>query len=318
MLKPEITQKDKSISSLKTHQKLTAQSVAVPGQPSGLAKLASLSVNHRSRNSAVMAGLALSLGMTSFPIDYPHAVAVATEATTYQPIPTQNQQPVPTIAATESVQQLRGDISIMRSQHRQKSSVLIAQAEPGRAYPSVANRGETNTPSFGSEASVQIFVPAPKTRTFKPVAAVSPYYEPDDDSDRFPTNRTNFPTISFTWPAAGKLTSRFGRRWGRMHRGIDIAGPVGTPIHAAAEGTVIFAGWSSGGYGNLVDIRHSDGTITRYAHNSRLSVSLGQTVTRGQQIAAMGSTGRSTGSHLHFEIRPSGASAIDPIAYLSR
>jgi murein DD-endopeptidase MepM/ murein hydrolase activator NlpD len=112
------------------------------------------------------------------------------------------------------------------------------------------------------------------------------------------------------------LSSRYGRRWGRMHRGIDIAGPVGTPIQAAADGVVIVAGWSSGGFGNLVEIRHSDGTVTRYAHNSRMSVSVGQTVRQGQQIAEMGSTGNSTGSHLHFEIRPGGGGAVNPIAHL--
>jgi murein DD-endopeptidase MepM/ murein hydrolase activator NlpD len=314
-LKPEITQKDKSVSSLKTHQKVSAQSVTIPGQPSGLAKLASLSVNHRSRNSALMAGLALSLGITGFPVNHRHTVATATEQTTRNlSNNSQAQKNIPAISADESVRQLRSDVSMMRLQHGQKSSVLLAQVEPGRAYPSVANRGEAR---FGQETSVQIFVPAPRTQYFKPVAAASPAYEPDDQLDNFPS-RNIYPRIAFTWPAAGKLSSGFGRRWGRMHRGIDIAGPVGTPIHAAAEGSVVFAGWSSGGFGNLVEIRHSDGTITRYAHNSRLLVSLGQTVTQGQQIAAMGSTGRSTGSHLHFEIRPGGASAIDPIAYLSR
>ena len=112
------------------------------------------------------------------------------------------------------------------------------------------------------------------------------------------------------------VASRFGRRWGRMHKGIDIAGPIGTPINAAADGTVISAGWNSGGYGNLVEVKHSDGTTTRYGHNSRISVSVGQTVRQGQQLAEMGSTGHSTGSHLHFEIRPTGGTAVNPIAHL--
>jgi murein DD-endopeptidase MepM/ murein hydrolase activator NlpD len=79
---------------------------------------------------------------------------------------------------------------------------------------------------------------------------------------------------------------------------------------------VIAAGWNSGGYGNLVEVRHSDGTTTRYGHNSRISVGVGQTVRQGQQLAEMGSTGHSTGSHLHFEIRPSGGNAVNPIAHL--
>ncbi len=123
-------------------------------------------------------------------------------------------------------------------------------------------------------------------------------------------------TEGFIWPARGVLTSGYGRRWGRMHRGIDIAGPIGTPIMAAASGEVINAGWNSGGYGNLVKIRHADGSVTLYAHNSRILVRTGQLVTQGQQISEMGSTGRSTGPHLHFEIRPNGSTAVNPIAFL--
>lgn len=120
----------------------------------------------------------------------------------------------------------------------------------------------------------------------------------------------------YIWPARGTLTSGYGWRWGRMHRGVDVAGPVGTPIVAAGAGVVERAGWNSGGYGNLVEIRHPDGSMTRYAHNNRLNVSAGQTVRQGQQIAEMGSTGYSTGPHLHFEIHQSGSGAVNPMAYL--
>lgn len=322
-MKPEITQKDKSVSSLKTHQKVMAQSVTIPGQPSGLAKLASSAVNHRSRSSAVMVGLALSMGISSFPVNYSDTVATATEPATRTRTNRTVDQSVSAQPTTDGyVRQLRSDVSLMRSQYGQKSSSLVAQVQSGQGYSSFANRGgEANNSQFGSETSVQIFVPAPKTNTFKAVAtapfatgneADGPFGSP---ADRFPT-RTGETSISFVWPAAGKLTSKFGRRWGRMHKGIDIAGPVGTPIHAAADGTVVAAGWSSGGYGNLVEIRHNDGTTTRYGHNSRLSVSVGQTVRQGQQVAEMGSTGHSTGSHLHFEIRPGGTTAVNPMAYL--
>ena len=121
----------------------------------------------------------------------------------------------------------------------------------------------------------------------------------------------------FIWPAKGVLTSGYGPRWGRMHRGIDIAAPTGTPIHAAAAGVVKKAGWNRGGYGYLVDISHPDGTITRYAHNSRLLVKKGQQVQQGQKISLMGSTGFSTGPHLHFEIRPNGRAA-NPMAFLPK
>jgi murein DD-endopeptidase MepM/ murein hydrolase activator NlpD len=120
----------------------------------------------------------------------------------------------------------------------------------------------------------------------------------------------------YMWPARGVFTSGFGMRWGRMHKGIDIAGPIGTPIMAAATGIVTFAGWNSGGYGNLVEIEHPDGSLTRYAHNHRILVSPGQEVIQGQLIAEMGSTGNSTGPHLHFELYPPGDDAADPLAYL--
>jgi len=124
-------------------------------------------------------------------------------------------------------------------------------------------------------------------------------------------------STGFIWPADGVFTSGFGWRWGRIHAGIDIAAPVGTPILAAASGVIDYASWSDGGYGNMIDIRHANGTITRYAHMNELYVKEGQTVAQGQTIGAMGSTGFSTGPHLHFEIRPNGGSAIDPMSFLA-
>ena len=106
-----------------------------------------------------------------------------------------------------------------------------------------------------------------------------------------------------------EFTSAFGvrsdpfRKAAAMHAGIDLAGPVGTAIHATADGTVVRAGWNSGGYGNLIEIDHGRGIVTRYAHLSAMAVQAGTRVTRGQVIGRMGSTGRSTGSHLHYEVR---------------
>jgi len=131
-----------------------------------------------------------------------------------------------------------------------------------------------------------------------------------------PSARPNFE--GYIWPTKGVISSGYGWRWGRMHKGIDIAAPIGTPVVAAANGEVIFSGWNSGGYGNLVKIRHEDGSVTFYAHNNKLLVRTGQYVTQGQQISEMGSTGRSTGPHLHFEVRPSGNQAVNPISYLPR
>ncbi|WP_017303940.1 peptidoglycan DD-metalloendopeptidase family protein [Spirulina subsalsa] len=147
--------------------------------------------------------------------------------------------------------------------------------------------------------------------------AVEPQLPPLQDRDQYLPERP--PEFNgYIWPARGVLTSGYGPRWGRMHRGIDIAAPTGTPIYAAAAGEVITAGWNSGGYGNLVDIRHPDGSMTRYAHNSRLLVRPGQRVEQGQKIALMGSTGFSTGPHLHFEVHPAGRGAVNPMAFLPR
>jgi murein DD-endopeptidase MepM/ murein hydrolase activator NlpD len=99
-----------------------------------------------------------------------------------------------------------------------------------------------------------------------------------------------------------------------MHEGIDIAAGLGTPIRAAAAGTVIHAGWL-GGYGNLVVLDHGDGLATAYAHASAILVGVGQSVAQGQTLSLVGSTGNSTGPHLHFEVRVNG-SAVDPLLYL--
>jgi murein DD-endopeptidase MepM/ murein hydrolase activator NlpD len=118
----------------------------------------------------------------------------------------------------------------------------------------------------------------------------------------------------FIWPINGTFTSPFGMRWGRLHAGIDIAAPVGTPIRAADSGTVQIASWY-GGYGNYTCIGHGGGVSTCYGHQSSIGVSVGQNVSQGQVIGACGSTGNSTGPHLHFEIRING-SPVDPMGYL--
>jgi murein DD-endopeptidase MepM/ murein hydrolase activator NlpD len=116
------------------------------------------------------------------------------------------------------------------------------------------------------------------------------------------------------WPVSGPVTSGFGPRWGRMHEGIDIAVPLGTPVRAAAAGTVIYAAWL-GGYGNLVVVDHGGGLSTAYAHNSSLATSVGQAVAAGQVVSYSGSTGNSSGPHVHFEVRVN-SSAVDPLGYL--
>jgi murein DD-endopeptidase MepM/ murein hydrolase activator NlpD len=118
----------------------------------------------------------------------------------------------------------------------------------------------------------------------------------------------------FVWPVHGVITSGFGWRWGRMHEGVDLAVSNGTPVVAAKAGVVIVAGWM-GGYGNLVVVDHGGGISTAYGHNTSVTVGVGQQVAQGQLIAYSGSTGHSTGPHVHFEVRINGA-AVDPMGYL--
>jgi murein DD-endopeptidase MepM/ murein hydrolase activator NlpD len=116
------------------------------------------------------------------------------------------------------------------------------------------------------------------------------------------------------WPVSGPVVSPFGMRWGRLHAGIDIAVPSGTPIHAAASGTVAIAGWVSG-YGNYSCINHGGGLATCYGHQTSISVGVGQQVGQGQVIGYTGCTGHCLGPHLHFEVRINGT-PVDPLGYL--
>lgn len=121
-------------------------------------------------------------------------------------------------------------------------------------------------------------------------------------------------TGGYIWPTQGKISSRFGQRGGRLHAGLDIAAPSGTPIKAARGGTVTMAG-VAGGYGNAVYIDHGDNVITRYGHMSKITTRRGVRVGQGDQIGLVGSTGNSTGPHLHFEVRVGGV-AKNPEGYL--
>jgi murein DD-endopeptidase MepM/ murein hydrolase activator NlpD len=121
--------------------------------------------------------------------------------------------------------------------------------------------------------------------------------------------------VRFLRPVHGVVTSPFGMRWGRLHAGIDFGAPSGAAVGAAGRGTVVSAGWNSGGYGNLVVIQHRLGFQSWYAHLSAVHVRAGQGVGGGTRIGSVGSTGASTGPHLHFEVRRNGT-PIDPAPYL--
>ena len=143
---------------------------------------------------------------------------------------------------------------------------------------------------------------------------------------QMPTKKTRYTTakrvsydnsalgIALVEPVNGTITSRFGRRSGGTHTGLDIANSTGTPIRAAATGTVVYSGYK-GSYGRLIIIAHTNSIQTYYAHCSRLYVSAGQTVNQGEIIAAVGSTGNSTGPHLHLEVRVNGV-AKNPQNYV--
>lgn len=157
--------------------------------------------------------------------------------------------------------------------------------------------------------------PAPSIRALRagaPAAAAAPARPPTADSTTTGAR--------LMWPVRASLTSDFGprlhpihREW-RNHAGIDLGAAAGTPVQAAAEGVVSFAGWR-GGYGNVVIIDHADGLQTFYAHQQDLDVSAGDHVAAGTVLGRVGSTGNSTGPHLHFEVRRDGES-VDPVPYL--
>lgn len=151
------------------------------------------------------------------------------------------------------------------------------------------------------------------------VATTTTTKYPTTNSSGFSTSRSTINKkvnlgMTLVRPVSGILTSRFGSRWGSTHTGIDVGASKGTPIYAAASGKVIFSGWK-GTLGKLIVINHGNGIQTYYAHCNSLLVSSGATVSAGQLIAKVGSTGRSTGPHLHFEIRLNG-SAINPQSYI--
>ena len=127
-------------------------------------------------------------------------------------------------------------------------------------------------------------------------------------------SRGSYSSKRMAWPLRGPINSPFGSRWGKLHNGLDIGGGTGTSYFSAVSGTVVTAGWG-GGYGNMILIDHGNGVRTRYAHSSKLLVSVGDRVEQGEKIGLVGSTGNSTGPHLHFEVIING-SAVNPSNYL--
>lgn len=177
----------------------------------------------------------------------------------------------------------------------------------------ILEKYEINLPEFYTQAQ------AVEKLYEKKVVIVANTKYPNTSSSGFSTSRSTITKkvdlgMSLVRPVKGIVTSRFGTRWGSTHTGTDIGASTGTPIYAAASGQVIFSGWK-GTLGKLVVVSHGNGIQTYYAHCSSLLVSSGDNISAGQLIAKVGNTGRSTGPHLHFEIRLNG-SALNPQSYI--
>ena len=215
-----------------------------------------------------------------------------------------------TRALQVNVEQTTAGMPNQNYQTRQTASAPAVEVEPLNA--ALPNESRNSEPPLVATAPIG----AGSYDQIQP-RMVSPDLPPLSAPDTYlPKGGAVF--TGYIWPAKGELSSGYGWRWGRMHAGIDIAAPVGTPIFASAPGVITYAQWNDGGYGNLVEVTHPDGSITLYAHNDRILVREGQQVEQGQQISEMGSTGFSTGPHLHFEVHPRGQGAVDPIALLPR
>lgn len=263
-----------------------------------------------SLNSQTVASAPIALGPQNSPSPTP---PIDTSLPTFEQ-PLLPQAPITRSAA----------VSIGRNDQRVRlaRTVTLPRTLPGTTAPTVATAPSSSTAVNQNPGNAQPITgltgPAPISLIARQSTTPTlPNIElpPLQPSERYLPNSI---TLRFIWPAQGVLTSGFGPRWGRMHRGIDIAAPVGTPVIASAPGVVTYAGWNSGGFGNLVEIRHNDGTLTLYAHNHRVRVREGQYVEQGELIADMGSTGRSTGPHVHFEVRPMGRGAVNPMLFLTR
>jgi murein DD-endopeptidase MepM/ murein hydrolase activator NlpD len=206
-------------------------------------------------------------------------------------------------------------IKVRTEQARALRTQLIAQQQ-GLANARKSRRSSLadvheNAEQYASEAAAlqaESANLAAQIRSAQAAAAQSSVtYSSSGSSDTTPS------ASGLIWPVSGPVVSPFGMRWGRMHEGIDIGAGYGTPIAAAASGTVIYAGWM-GGYGNLIIIDHGGGIATAYGHQSSFAVGGGH-VSQGQTIGYVGCTGHCFGPHLHFEVRVNG-SPVDPLGYL--
>jgi murein DD-endopeptidase MepM/ murein hydrolase activator NlpD len=217
-------------------------------------------------------------------------------------------------AVSSDIARLAAATEARVAQIEQRQQILAAMLAGNKVDPEVIAKLGYRMPAAGEIGEGGPFDTASKgDPTFKSLFASWKKLDSITDGAIAVPSEKPVKTAAFQ-SAFGQRIDPFERRRKR-HEGIDLSGPIGTPIYATADGVVTTAGWNSGGYGNLIKLDHGRGIETRYGHLSAVMVSPGQHVVRGQQIARMGSTGRSTGSHLHYEVRIAGA-AVDPIPFM--
>lgn len=197
---------------------------------------------------------------------------------------------------------------------RNAIATLVARRDSLAALRSARERSLASVGVQRREWEAQASALEGESRRLAAVIASPPPAAPNADQHSATPSSAAPSSTGFIWPVQGTLVSPYGLRWGRLHSGLDISAPAGTPVASSASGQVVYAG-SMSGYGLIVVIQHGGGIATAYAHNSSISVSAGQSVAQGQTIAAVGCTGRCFGDHVHFEVR-AGGSAVDPMGYL--
>lgn len=217
-------------------------------------------------------------------------------------------------ARTRTLRQTRAAETARIERHtddrRSALTTLVAQRDSLKELRSARQRSMASVQVQRREWEAQANALEAESARVASIAAAPP---PSSDQ-QVQTPAPSSSAGGFIWPVGGTLVSPFGQRWGRLHSGIDIAAPAGTAIAASASGQVVYAG-SMSGYGLMVVIQHTGGIATAYAHNSSISVLVGQSVSQGQTIAAVGCTGHCFGDHVHFEVRV-GGSPVDPMGYL--
>ena len=189
------------------------------------------------------------------------------------------------------------------------ATAVAAQANPAQATdepPAVTVMWPTRIGDVVER--LEAMGPPPAALLIEPTLAVLPDPPPP------PPPSPDDPS-TWVWPGNGPITSPFGSRWGRAHEGVDIDAAYGSTVVAGHRGTVITAGWGQSGYGLVVEIDHGNGLVTRYAHLSKVTVSVGQSVERGVPVGAVGATGSVTAANLHYEVRQNGV-ARNPITWL--